>query len=231
LFCGFQHCLRQRSIVHRAFLRAQHTSSHRFAKRGLHFARFLGAPEDGLNDPRLLPDADRVVDRIRQASRAGERVMVFGDFDADGLTGLAQLVLAFRRLGLDTIPYVPSRVDEGHGLSTAAVDAAVRDRVAPVQLPRPVEEIGSTLSGLTDRSEAARYLDDVSVERIAGLEQCSTTAIRSRLARARQAFREKFMRLTDGAIDEMLGARGYYKGSSILISGASGSGKILTRSR
>ena len=50
--------------------------------------------------------------------------MVFGDFDADGLTGLAQLVLAFRRLGIDTIPYVPSRLDEGHGLSLAAVEAA-----------------------------------------------------------------------------------------------------------
>ena len=50
--------------------------------------------------------------------------MVFGDFDADGLTGLAQLVLAFRRLGIDTAPYVPSRLEEGHGLSLAAVDAA-----------------------------------------------------------------------------------------------------------
>ena len=50
--------------------------------------------------------------------------MVFGDFDADGLTGLAQLVLAFRRLGLDVVPYVPSRLDEGHGLSMAAVAAA-----------------------------------------------------------------------------------------------------------
>ena len=54
--------------------------------------------------------------------------MVFGDFDADGLTGLAQLVLAFRRLGMDTVPYVPSRLEEGHGLSMAAVDAAVRRR-------------------------------------------------------------------------------------------------------
>ena len=48
--------------------------------------------------------------------------MVFGDFDADGLTGLAQLVLAFRRLGLDVVPYVPSRLEEGHGLSMAAVE-------------------------------------------------------------------------------------------------------------
>src|SRR6478609_5277109 len=91
---------------------------------------FLGPAGAGLNDPSLLPDADRVVERVSAARERAERVMVFGDFDADGLTGLAQLVLAFRRLGLDTVPYVPSRVDEGHGLSTAAVEAAVRDGVA-----------------------------------------------------------------------------------------------------
>ena len=93
-------------------------------------ARFLGPAEDGLNDPHLLPDADRLVERIRRAVDGDERVMVFGDFDADGLTGLAQLVLAFRRLGLDTVPYVPSRLEEGHGLSTAAVETAARDGIA-----------------------------------------------------------------------------------------------------
>ena len=92
---------------------------------GAALAAFLGPALAGLNDPRLLPDADRVVERIRQARAHGERVMVFGDFDADGLTGLAQLVIAFRRLGIDTIPYVPSRLEEGHGLSLAAVEAAV----------------------------------------------------------------------------------------------------------
>jgi single-stranded-DNA-specific exonuclease len=56
--------------------------------------------------------------------------MVFGDFDADGLTGLAQLVLAFRRLGLHVTPYVPSRLEEGHGLSLAAVDAAAAEGIA-----------------------------------------------------------------------------------------------------
>lgn len=86
---------------------------------------FLGPPAAGLHDPRGLPDANRLVERIARARAAGERVQVFGDFDADGLTGLAILVIALRRLGLDVTPYVPSRLDEGHGLSLAAVDAAV----------------------------------------------------------------------------------------------------------
>ena len=85
---------------------------------------FLGPALDGLNDPRLLPDADILVDRIRRALASAEKVMVFGDFDADGLTALAQLVLAFRRLGLEVLPYVPSRLEEGHGLSMAAVGTA-----------------------------------------------------------------------------------------------------------
>jgi single-stranded-DNA-specific exonuclease len=50
---------------------------------------------------------------------------VFGDFDADGLTGLTIMTLALRRFGLTVEPYVPSRLDEGHGLSVAAIDAAV----------------------------------------------------------------------------------------------------------
>lgn len=85
---------------------------------------FLGPAEDGLNDPRLLPDADRVVARVRRAIRDREGVLVFGDFDADGLTGLAVLVRAFRSLGLDAAPYVPSRLAEGHGLSVASIERA-----------------------------------------------------------------------------------------------------------
>ena len=98
------------------------------ARRGIAdreaLAAFLGPAVAGLNDPHRLPDAAQLVDRVRLARERGERVMVFGDFDADGLTGLAQLVLALRRLGIDTLPYVPSRLEEGHGLSMAAVETA-----------------------------------------------------------------------------------------------------------
>jgi single-stranded-DNA-specific exonuclease len=85
---------------------------------------FLGQPEASLHEPRLLPDAGVFEQRIRRAVAAAERVLVFGDFDADGITGLAVLTLALRRLGLDVLPYVPSRLEEGHGLSLAAIEAA-----------------------------------------------------------------------------------------------------------
>ena len=70
-------------------------------------------------------------ERLTLARDRGERVLVFGDFDADGLTGLAIMTLALRRFGVEVIPYVPSRLDEGHGLSRAAIEAAAaggRDR-------------------------------------------------------------------------------------------------------
>lgn len=86
--------------------------------------RFLGEPSGSLHDPRRLPDAEVFRERIARAREGGEKVLVFGDFDADGITGLAVLTLALRGLGVEALPYVPSRLDEGHGLSGAAIEAA-----------------------------------------------------------------------------------------------------------
>ena len=90
-------------------------------------AAWVGRAEDGLHDPALLPDAGAVVERVGLARRRGERVLVFGDFDADGLTGLAVLSEALGDIGLDVDVHVPLRVADGHGLSRRAVeDAAAR---------------------------------------------------------------------------------------------------------
>ena len=103
------------------------------ARRGVTTAGDLDGwfadPLEALHDPRLLPDADAFLARIETARDRGERVIVFGDFDADGLDGLAILVIALRRFGIQAEPYVPSRQDEGHGLSLAAVDAALASGV------------------------------------------------------------------------------------------------------
>ncbi|HJP88142.1 MAG TPA: single-stranded-DNA-specific exonuclease RecJ [Candidatus Limnocylindrales bacterium] len=86
--------------------------------------RFLGDPATSLHDPSLLPDAERFLARVAAARDRGDRVMVFGDFDADGITGLSTLTLALRRFGVTALPYVPSRLDEGHGLSMASIASA-----------------------------------------------------------------------------------------------------------
>jgi len=90
-------------------------------------ARFLAPAEEGLHDPRLLPDANAALSRVAQAQSRGERVLVYGDFDADGLTGLSIMVLALRALGLDAAPYVPERLGDGHGLSLRAIDRAAAE--------------------------------------------------------------------------------------------------------
>ena len=97
------------------------------ARRGVAAAElpsFFGPAEAGLHDPGLLPDAHRAAERIAQARARGEGVLVVGDFDADGLCGLAILVRSLRDLGLDVVGHVPSRAGDGHGLSMRCVELA-----------------------------------------------------------------------------------------------------------
>lgn len=75
-------------------------------------------------DPFLLQDMDKAVARIQQAIANNERIIVYGDFDADGVTATVLLVEALRGLGLErnqVQPYIPDRVDEGYGLNMEAL--------------------------------------------------------------------------------------------------------------
>jgi single-stranded-DNA-specific exonuclease len=98
------------------------------ARRGVksagELAAFLAPPEEGWYEPSLLPDAAPALARVARAQASGERVLVYGDFDADGLTGLSILVIALRAIGIDAAPYVPERLGDGHGLSLRAIDRA-----------------------------------------------------------------------------------------------------------
>jgi len=98
------------------------------ARRGVksagQLAAFLAPPEEGWYDPSLLPDAAPALARVARAQADGERILVYGDFDADGLTGLSILVIALRAIGIDASPYVPERLGDGHGLSLRAIDRA-----------------------------------------------------------------------------------------------------------
>jgi single-stranded-DNA-specific exonuclease len=70
-----------------------------------------------------LPDLEKAVARLRLAIERSKRIVVFGDFDVDGVTSCAVALLALRALGAKAEPYVPSRLDDGRGPSRAAIDA------------------------------------------------------------------------------------------------------------
>ena len=84
-----------------------------------------------LHDLSRMADADRALDRIDAAIAAGERIAIWGDYDADGMSAIAVWVLGLRALGVDPVRYVPSRLAEGYGLSAGGLD---RLRAAGVDL-------------------------------------------------------------------------------------------------
>jgi single-stranded-DNA-specific exonuclease len=83
---------------------------------------FLSAEGDSLSDPLLMKGMETAVRRILQAVGSQERVVVYGDFDADGVTSTALLVHALQCLGAVVEPYIPDRVDEGYGLSLTSIE-------------------------------------------------------------------------------------------------------------
>ncbi|MHB8629410.1 MAG: single-stranded-DNA-specific exonuclease RecJ [Aggregatilineales bacterium] len=82
--------------------------------------RFLKG-EIALADPFQMRGIPEAVGRIRRAIKTGELVVVYGDFDADGVTSTALLVTALRAIGANTRFYIPNRVDEGYGLNCEAL--------------------------------------------------------------------------------------------------------------
>jgi single-stranded-DNA-specific exonuclease len=94
------------------------------ARRGLadldEARRFLAADER--HDPLTLPGIARARDLILDHLRRGSRIAVFGDYDVDGVCSTAMLVRTLRALGGDPVWELPSRFDDGYGLSAAAVD-------------------------------------------------------------------------------------------------------------
>ena len=79
--------------------------------------RFLQAGAGALHDLSRMADAEPALDRIDAALQASERIAIWGDYDADGMTAIVVWVTALRRVGADPIRYVPSRLAEGYGLS------------------------------------------------------------------------------------------------------------------
>ena len=79
-----------------------------------------------IHDPFLLKDMDRVVARLENAIKKGEKIAIYGDYDVDGVTATVLLVEVLRALGGEVTEYIPNRFDEGYGLNKEALDLLVQ---------------------------------------------------------------------------------------------------------
>ena len=100
-------------------------------QRGVHTfeqARSFFRPSlDNLHDPFLMKDMDKAVERVHKAVSAGEKILVYGDYDVDGTTAVSLVYSFLRRLTRHVDFYIPERYDEGYGVSYKGIDWAAEN--------------------------------------------------------------------------------------------------------
>lgn len=79
------------------------------------------------HDPFLLPDMDKAVERLIRAAGTGEKVVIYGDYDIDGLTASTVLLDSFTSFGIAARVFIPNRFVEGYGLSMAAIETLAKE--------------------------------------------------------------------------------------------------------
>jgi len=79
---------------------------------------------EDLHDPFLMKDMDKAVERVHQAVTQGQKILVYGDYDVDGTTAVAQVYSFLKQFTPKVAFYIPDRYDEGYGLSYKALDWA-----------------------------------------------------------------------------------------------------------
>ncbi|MCM1093456.1 MAG: single-stranded-DNA-specific exonuclease RecJ [Bacteroides sp.] len=77
-----------------------------------------------MHDPFLMPDMDKAVNRLNKAMGSKEKIMVFGDYDVDGTTAVALVYKYLQNFYSNIEYYIPTRYDEGYGISTKTIDEA-----------------------------------------------------------------------------------------------------------
>jgi len=86
---------------------------------------------DGMifHDPFIFPDMEKAVERIKKAIRNQERIIVFGDYDVDGISGATILINTLKKLGANVSYRLPHRVKDGYGLSEKFIDEFIEKKV------------------------------------------------------------------------------------------------------
>ena len=89
---------------------------------------FLHPTRHNFHNPFLMPDMEIAVQEILKAIESKEKIIIYGDYDADGITSITVLKSFFEDLGLDVDYYIPNRLDEGYGLNKPAIEKIVNEK-------------------------------------------------------------------------------------------------------
>jgi len=118
--------------------------------------RFLHPSLKDLHNPFLMKDLEKGVDRVIQAISNNERIVVYGDYDTDGITSVVTLVKFLRRFHENVTYYIPDRIKEGYGLNKVAVGKIRNDGVTLII---------TVDCGITDCEEVA-YAKSIGIDTI-----------------------------------------------------------------
>lgn len=90
--------------------------------------KFLNPKRDDFYNPFLMPDMKKAVNRILKAIENKEKMIIYGDYDVDGITSITVLKSFFEDRGVDIDTYIPNRIEEGYGLNKKAIDSIIEQK-------------------------------------------------------------------------------------------------------
>ena len=91
--------------------------------------KFLKADLKDLRDPYIFQDMEKAVEKILRAINNNERILIYGDYDVDGLTSVALLFTILRKFTTNLYYYIPNRFQEGYGLNEEAIDILFKNNI------------------------------------------------------------------------------------------------------
>ena len=89
---------------------------------------FLNPTRKNFHDPFLMPDMEKAVERIIKAINNKEKIIIYGDYDVDGITSITVLKSFLEDRGMHVDSYIPNRLEEGYGLNKPAIDEIVKSK-------------------------------------------------------------------------------------------------------
>ncbi|MBN2504323.1 MAG: single-stranded-DNA-specific exonuclease RecJ, partial [Bacilli bacterium] len=91
--------------------------------------KFFSMGEESLHDPYLIEGMERAVSRVIKAISANEKILIYGDYDCDGISAITVMVRALSRLNANVGYDLPDRFQDGYGLNMKAVDKIIKNKV------------------------------------------------------------------------------------------------------